>query len=272
MGIRDFAQRFWKDICRDIRPVPKSLTVEVNPALKTAYRKEYRTYMVTLQLTHSATDMVAQTFFGGGRMSAVPGQATTSSYVESVQQKEALKKEAEAMQKMANVAVQTAQEDQAKAQQGMTKMQQDLVQGQRKRDQEQAQQLQEQADTAKQAAQKMEETQKIVEAQQSTNTSQTSQAAQANASTQPQASTPAQANPTTTAEATVANTEERRADIAELRAIRNVLKGYRLNITKRPNIENSIDGDRIVFEVSANSFRESSINPNMRPVIVPTFS
>lgn len=279
MRLREFAQRFWQDIRRELNPPPKSLTIEVNPALKTHYRREYCTYLVTLQLGSSVTDLITQTFISGP---SYGGYTSASSYVQAIQAKEALKQEAEAMQRLAEATAQEAQMETVNPQQGMTQMQKDLLEGQKRRDMAEAQQLQQQAQMAAEAAQKMEEKVQEVAADQIASVeertltgpgTQPSQAPQQQSAQTPQAPPePAQQpNPTTSAEVKATEQEERQSDIAELRAVRRVLRNYHLRIARGPDLENDVMGDKIVFEVWADSFATRGINPHMRPIIVPSF-
>ena len=282
MRLHEFAQRFWQDIRREINPPPKSLTIEVNPALKTHYRREYRTYLVTLQLGTSVTDLITQTFISGPSYGGYMG---ASSYVQAIQAKEALKQEAEAMARLAEATAQEAQMETVNPQQGMTQMQKNLLEGQKRRDLAEAQQLQQQAEAAAEAAQKLEEKVQEMAADQiasveertltgpGTQPTQPAQTPQQQSAQTPQAPpAPAeQPNPSATAEVKATEQEERRSDIAELRAVRRILRNYHLRIARGPDLENDVMGDKIVFEIWADSFATRGINPHMRPIIVPSF-
>ncbi|HID55567.1 TPA: hypothetical protein EYP37_03495, partial [Candidatus Poribacteria bacterium] len=263
MRLREFAQRFWQDIRRELNPPPKSLTIEVNPALKTSYRKEYRTFLVTLQLGVSVTDLITQTFISGPSYGGYTG---ASSYVQAIQAKEALKQEAEAMQRLAEATAQEAQMETLNPQQGMTQMQKNLLEGQKKRDLAEAQQLQQQAEMAAEAAQKMEEKIQEVAADQIASVEERTLTGPGTQPSQPPSQTPQQQsaqtpqappepaqqpNPTATAEVKAIEQEERQSDIAELRTVRRVLRNYHLRIARGPDLENDVMGDKIVFEVWA---------------------
>jgi myosin heavy subunit len=287
MRIHEFARRFWQDVARNINPRPKSLIIEVNPALKTNYRKEYRTYVVTLELGVSVTDMISQAFLTGPAFTG--GYDSSSSYVEAIQQREALKQEAEAMARLAQAAAQEAQMETLNPQQGMTQMQKDLLEGQKRRDMEEAQRLQQQAEATAEAAQKIEEKiQQVAEGQiaeieekvQEGIGEEVRQEMQQQQSVQQpvQPGQPAQGtaaveqpNPSATAEVKTMEQEERQSDIGELNTVRRILRDYRLRIARGPMLENDVTGDKIVFEVWADSFSEGGINPYMQPVIMPSF-
>ncbi len=98
--IGHFASYLWQAVARQVNPTPRELKIEINPNLKTSYRKEYRTFVVTVTMAPRGEDFAPQFMFGTGDVKHGSSSGAGAGYVELIDQKRAMKAELEVEKKL----------------------------------------------------------------------------------------------------------------------------------------------------------------------------
>jgi len=95
-----FASYLWQAVARQVNPTPRELKVEINPNLKTSYKRDHRTFVVTITLAPRGQDFMPQFIFGTGDAAHGSSSGAGAGYVELIDQKRAMKAELEAEKKI----------------------------------------------------------------------------------------------------------------------------------------------------------------------------
>jgi len=98
--IGHFASYLWQAVARQVNPTPRELKIEINPNLKTSYKREHRTFVVTVTMAPGGEDFAPQFMFGTGDVQHGSSSGAGAGYVELVDQKRAMKSELEAEKKL----------------------------------------------------------------------------------------------------------------------------------------------------------------------------
>ena len=98
--IGHFASYLWQAVARQMNPTPRELKIEINPNLKTSYKRDHRTFVVTVTMAPGGEDFMPQFMFGTGDVKHGSSSGAGAGYVELIDQKRAMKAELEVEKKL----------------------------------------------------------------------------------------------------------------------------------------------------------------------------